>query len=68
MAKSPVYGAGRNRKHRPSGSAHHPSAANINMRGKKSKSRGCMCCECIDMRDKLLLAQHRKEINFGVDN
>jgi hypothetical protein len=33
--KSPVYGLGRNRKHKPRGSTNHPSAANVNMRGKK---------------------------------
>lgn len=68
MAKSPVYGAGRNRNHRPRGSTNHPSAANINMRGKKSKSMSCWCCECIDMRDKLQLQEHLKEMNIGVDN
>ncbi len=62
MAKSPVYGAGRNRNHRPRGSKHHPAAANVNMRGKKTKSMSCWCCECIDLRDKVLLDQHRLEI------
>ena len=68
MAKSPVYGAGRNRNHRPSGVINHPAAANVNMRGKKSKSMSCWCCECIDMRDKLRLQEHIKEMNNGVDN
>lgn len=68
MAKSPVYGLGRNRKHKPRGSTNHPAAANVNMRGKKSKAMSCWCCECIDMRDKLRAAEHNKEINLGADS
>lgn len=41
MAKSPVYGRGRNLKHRWRGKKtagpHHAAAANINMRRKKTK-------------------------------
>lgn len=62
MAKSPVYGRGRNRKHRAPRSPFHAAAANINMKGKKSKSDHCMCCFCIDMRDKIRDEEHRKEI------
>lgn len=62
MAKSPVYGRGRNRKHRPQKSPLHPSAGGINMKGKKSKPDHCWCCVCIDMRDELLKVQHQKEM------
>lgn len=72
MAKSPVFGIGRNLKHRWVGKKkagpHHPAAANINMRGKKSKTMSCWCCECIDMRDKLRAAEHNKEISLGADS
>jgi hypothetical protein len=60
MAKSPVHGRGRNRKHNKG--IHHPAAANINMRGKKSKVDHCWCCECIDMREKMLYNIHKKEM------
>lgn len=63
MAKSPVYGRGRNRKHRGiHRGANHAAAANINMRGKKSKRMSCWCCECIDMRDKIMYNIHKKEM------
>lgn len=67
MAKSPVYGRGRNLKRRwrnkKTASPHHPAAANINMKGKKSKPDHCWCCICIDFRDKIRDEEHRKEIN-----
>lgn len=64
MAKSPVYGRGRNRKHRGiHRAANHPAAANINMKGKKSEPDHCWCCICIDFRDKIRDEEHRKEIN-----
>lgn len=62
MAKSPVYGRGRNRKHRAPGGPFHAAAANINMRSKKSKPDHCRCCVCIDMRDKILHNIHKKEM------
>jgi hypothetical protein len=62
MAKSPVYGRGRNRKHRAPKSPFHAAAANINMKGKKSKPDHCWCCVCIDMRDDILDREHRKEM------
>jgi hypothetical protein len=62
MAKSPVYGAGRNRGHRPLRSPLHKAAANINMHGKKTKSLPCWCCVCIDMRDNMIKEIHTKEI------
>ena len=62
MAKSPVYGRGRNRKHRAPRGPFHPAAANVNMRGKKSIRMACMCCECLDLRDKILYNIHKKEI------
>lgn len=62
MAKSPVYGRGRNRKHRAPRSPFHAAAANVNMKGKKSKADHCWCCICIDMRDKIRDEEHRKEI------
>jgi hypothetical protein len=69
MAKSPVFGSGRNWYHRPRRAApNHPAAANVNMRGKKTKSMSCYCCVCLDMRDKMLRDIHAKEINNGVDN
>lgn len=63
MAKSPVYGMGRNRKHRGiHRAANHPAAANINLRGKKSKRMSCWCCICIDLRDKIIYNIHKKEM------
>lgn len=62
MAKSPVYGMGRNRKHRAPRSPFHAAAANINMRGKKSKQMSCWCCVCVDMRDKIMYSIHQKEM------
>lgn len=63
MAKSPVYGMGRNRKHRGiHRAANHPAAANINMRGKKTKTMSCGCCECLDMREKIMYSMHKKEM------
>jgi hypothetical protein len=65
MAKSPVYGRGRNRK-RNKGPV-HAAAANINMKGKKSRVDHCWCCECIDFRDKIRYKEHMKEIERGKD-
>ena len=62
MAKSPVYGRGRNRNHKPRGSLNHPAAANINMRGKKLMADKCWCCVCIDMRDDMIKKIHIKEM------
>jgi hypothetical protein len=62
MAKSPVYGRGRNRKHRGHRGPVHAAAANINMRGKKSKPDHCWCCICIDMREDILYRIHKKEM------
>ena len=66
MAKSPVYGRGRNRKHRAVGGPHHAAAANINMHGKKSKADHCWCCVCVDLRDKIRDEEHRREIKFYI--
>lgn len=68
MAKSPVYGRGRNRKHRASGGPFHAAAANINMRGKKSSVESCYCCSCIDMREKILYNIHKKEMRDEKDS
>ena len=62
MPKSQVYGLGRNRKHRPLKSKFHASAANVNMKGKKSRLMGCNCCVCIDLRAQELYKIHRKEM------
>ena len=62
MAKSPVYGRGRNRKHRAVGGPQHPAAANINMRGKKSRADHCWCCVCVDMREEIKYNMHKKEM------
>jgi hypothetical protein len=66
MAKSPVYGMGRNLKKRWRGkktaAPHHASAANINMRGKKTKRMSCWCCVCVDMREKIMYNIHTKEM------
>jgi hypothetical protein len=62
MAKSPIYGRGRNRKHRSIGSPNHAAAANVNMKGKKSKTDHCWCCVCIDMREDIQAKEHHKEI------
>lgn len=71
MAKSPVYGMGRNLKKRWRGKKtagpHHAAAANINMRGKKSKRMGCGCCFCVDMRADLLYVVHNKEMKDEQD-
>jgi hypothetical protein len=60
MAKSPVYGRGRNGKHRKG--KKHAAAANINMRGKKSKPDHCWCCVCLDMREEIVYCIHKKEM------
>lgn len=65
--KSPVYGLGRNRKHRPQGHVLHPSAANVNMKGKKEKTMSCLCCFCVDKRDEIAYKEHIKEIERGYD-
>jgi hypothetical protein len=62
MAKSPVYGRGRNRKHRAPRGPFHAAAANINMKGKKSKLDSCWCCACIDFREDIQRKDHKKEI------
>ena len=62
MAKSPVYGRGRNRKHRAPGGPFHAAAANINMRGKKSRVDHCWCCICVDMREEIVYRIHMKEM------
>ena len=62
MAKSPVYGRGRNRKHRAPRGPFHAAAANINMRSKKSRVDRCWCCVCIDMRDEIMYRIHKKEM------
>lgn len=62
MAKSPVYGRGRNRKHRAKGGPFHAAAGNVNMRGKKSKPDHCWCCICLDMREEILYRMHKKEM------
>lgn len=62
MAKSPVYGRGRNRKHRAPCGPVHAAAANINMHGKKTKRMSCWCCVCVDMRDKIQYNIHTKEM------
>ena len=62
MAKSPVYGRGRNRKHRVPRGPFHAAAANINMRGKKSKPDHCWCCVCLDMREEIMYRIHKKEM------
>ena len=61
MAKSPVYGRGRNRS-RNKGPI-HAAAANINMKSKKSKVDRCWCCYCIDLREDLKRKEHGKEIS-----
>ena len=67
MAKSPVFGLGRNWHHRPRGSHFSPSAANVNLKGKKYKRMGCGCCSCIDFRDNILKKEHKKEMERGPD-
>ena len=37
-------------------------AGNVKMRGKKTKLMRCKCCECVDMRDKMLYRIHKKEM------
>lgn len=60
--KSPVFGLGRNWHHRPRGSHFSPSAANVNLKGKKFKRMGCGCCSCIDTRQDIVRKQHINEI------
>lgn len=62
MSKSPVYGLGRNRNHRPPKAVMRASAANVNMHGKKHKVMGCYCCYCVDLREDILKKLHTKEI------
>ncbi len=62
MPKSPVFGLGRNWKHRPRGGSYAPSAANINLRGKKYKRMGCGCCFCADFREDVVRKEHIREI------
>ena len=62
MAKSSVYGRGRNRKHRAPRGPFHAAAANINMRGKKSRPDHCWCCVCLDMREEIMYCIHKKEM------
>lgn len=50
MAKSPVWGLGRNYKRSRS---NHACAGNVNMKGKKTKRMSCGCCSCIDFREKI---------------
>jgi hypothetical protein len=68
MAKSPVYGLGRNRKHRAPGGPFHAAAADINMRGKKEKIMSCQCCICIDMRDGIVYTIHKREMKDERDS
>ncbi len=71
MAKSPVYGRGRNRKHRAKRQKNvpiHAAAANINMRGKKSKVDHCWCCVCIDMREEIIYRIHKKQMRDDRDD
>lgn len=42
------------------------SSANINMKGKKTLSMGCGCCVLEDLRDKAILAEHRKEMKRAI--
>jgi hypothetical protein len=63
--KSPVYGSGRNTKHRSMKGPIHPSAGGVNMKGKKSKRMYCGCCDCYDFRQKLLDKIHKREIQTG---
>jgi len=63
MAKSHVYGRGRNPKHRPNAfNTERRTGGSIHMRGKKTKLMPCKCCECIDMRDKITYNRHMREI------
>jgi hypothetical protein len=64
MAKSPIYGRGRNRKHRAPRGPSHAAAGNINMRGKKIKLDRCQCCSCIDFRNKIREEEHRREMRY----
>jgi G3E family GTPase len=50
--KSPVYGQYRGRTKRKR--TIHASAGNVNMRGKRTKRMGCLCCECMDLRPRML--------------
>ena len=58
--KSPIYGGGRNHKHRAQAS--NRSAANVNLRGKKYRLMTCKCCYCIDERDSIKRKLLDKEI------
>ena len=60
--KSPVFGAGRNRKHRAPRGPYHASAANANLRGKKYKRMSCSCCVAIDLRDNLKKKLHTQDM------
>ena len=57
--KSPVWGCGRNLKHRPPRSPNHASAGSINMRGKRERVMSCGCCVVIDLREKANKQQYK---------
>ena len=65
IPKSPVFGMGRNKNHRPNGAKFHAAAGSINMHGKKTKRTSCMCCVCVDLRDKILAEIHKHEMKGG---
>jgi len=65
--KSPVFGLRRNKKHSKTTSS-RPGGGNVNMHGKKTKRMSCMCCECIDLRDKMRDDEHRKEMQQGLED
>jgi hypothetical protein len=63
MAKSPVYGMDRNRKHRGiHKAANHGAAGNVKMHGKKTKLMSCWCCVCLDFREKIRYNEDTKLI------
>ena len=44
-------------------------AGQVNMKGKKYKLMYCGCCTCVDMRDKELEKEHKKEMkNWSVSS
>lgn len=49
--KSPVYGLGRNMKHRKT-RVHHASAGAVNLKGKKEKLMPCGCCVALNKKKK----------------
>lgn len=41
-------------------------AGDVNMKGRKTKTLRCRCCDCVDFREDVLLKEHKKEMDYWV--